>query len=282
VYAALGSKVTIVEMLPGILTGTDRDLVKVFSREAEGLFESIRVGTTAELEVQGGKVKAVLKPEEGEPETLSFDRVLLAVGRKPNTGELGLDKAGIETDERGFIPVDPQRRTSVSSIYAIGDVTGTPLFAHKATHEGRVAAEVIAGGKSAYEPRAVPAVEYIDPEIAWCGLSEDQAREQGRKVEAARFNWAASGRNLTLGRKDGLTKLIIDSESERILGVGIVGENAGELISEGVLAVEMAAVAEDLSLTVHPHPTLSETIMEAAEAFYGTPTSIYRPKRKHS
>jgi len=280
VYASLGSKVTIVEMMPGILPGTDRDLVRVFSREAEQLFESIRVDTTAELEVQSRKVKATLKPKEGDPETLDFDRVLIAVGRKPNTGELGLEKAGIETDEKGFIPVDAQRRTSVSSIYAVGDVTGNPLFAHKATHEGRVAAESAAGRKSAYDPRAVPAVEYIDPEIAWCGLSEEQAREQGRKVEVARFNWAASGRNLTLGRRSGLTKLIIDAESERVLGVGMVGESAGELISEGALAVEMAAVAEDLALTIHPHPTLSETIMEAAESFYGTATSIYMPRRE--
>jgi dihydrolipoamide dehydrogenase len=280
VYASLGSKVTIVEMLPGILAGTDRDLVRVFSRESEQLFESIRVNTTAELEVQAGKIKATLKPGEGETETQNFDRVLLAVGRKPNTGQLGLEKAGIEVDERGYIPVDAARRTSVESIYAVGDVTGNPLFAHKATHEGRVAAEVIAGRKAAYEPRAVPAVEFVDPEIAWCGLSEEQAREQGRKVEVARFNWGASGRNLTLGRRSGLTKLILDAESERILGVGIVGESAGELISEGVLAVEMAAVAEDLALTVHPHPTLSETIMEAAESYYGTATSIYKPKAK--
>ena len=281
VYASLGSRVTIVEMMPGILPGTDRDLVKVFSREAEQLFESIRVNTTAELELQSSGVKATLKPNDGEPQTLSFDKVLLSVGRKPNTEKLGLENAGIETDEKGFIPVDARRRTSASGIYAVGDVTGNPLFAHKATHEGRVAAEAAAGRKTAYEPRAVPAVEYIDPEIAWCGLSEEQAREQGLEVEVARFNWAASGRNLTLGRRDGLTKLIIDAKSERVLGVGIVGESAGELISEGALAVEMAAVAEDLSLTVHPHPTLSETIMEAAESFYGTATSIYRPKRNN-
>lgn len=280
VYASLGSKVTIVEMLPAILAGTDADLVRVYSREAEQLFESIRVNTTAELEVQGKKVEATLKPREGEAETQSFDRVLLAVGRKPDTGQLGLEKAGIETDEKGFIQVDAARRTSVSSIYAVGDVTGNPLFAHKATHEGRIAAKTIAGMKAAYEPRAVPAVEYIDPEIAWCGLSEEQAREQGRKVEVARFNWGASGRNQTLGRRSGLTKLILDAESERVLGVGIVGESAGELISEGALAVEMAAVAEDLALTVHPHPTLSETIMEAAESHYGTATSIYKPKRE--
>jgi dihydrolipoamide dehydrogenase len=279
VYASLGSKVTIVEMMPAILPGTDRDLVKVFSREAEQLFESIRVNTTAELEVGKKKVRATLKPKDGQTETEEFDRVLLAVGRKPNTKQLGLENTGIEPDEKGFIPVDERRQTAESSIYAIGDVTGNPLFAHKATHEGRVAAEAVAGKKTAYEPRAIPAVEYIDPEIAWCGLTEIEAEEQNRKVEVARFNWGASGRNTTLGRRSGLTKLIIDPESERILGVGIVGESAGELISEGALAVEMAAVASDVSLTVHPHPTLSETIMEAAESFYGTATSIYRPKR---
>ena len=280
VYASLGSRVTIVEMMPGILPGTDRDLVKVFIREAEQLFEEIRVNTTAALEVQDKAVKAILKTKEGQPESRRFDRVLISVGRKPNTGDLGLENTRVQVDEKGFISVDPQRRTSEPTIYAVGDVTGNPLFAHKATHEGRVAADAITGKKTAYEPRAVPAVEYIDPEIAWCGLTESEATEQQREVEVVRFNWAASGRNATLGRKDGLTKLIIEPQTERILGVGIVGTQAGELISEGALAVEMAALASDLSLTVHPHPTLSETLMEAAEAFYGTATDIYRPKRE--
>jgi dihydrolipoamide dehydrogenase len=279
VYASLGSKVTIVEMMPGILLGTDRDLVKVYTRESEGLFESILVDTTAELEVRENAVEARLKPKQGKARSESFDRVLLAVGRKPNTGDLGLENTSVERDGRGFIPVDPQRRTSEPSIYAIGDVTGNPLFAHKATHEGRVAAEAIAGRKTAYDPRAVPAVEFIDPEIAWCGLSETEAERQGLRVEVARFNWAASGRSATLGRSGGLTKLVIDPQTERVLGMGIAGESAGELISEGVLAVEMAALAADVALTVHPHPTLSETIMEAAEAFYGTATSIYRPRK---
>jgi dihydrolipoamide dehydrogenase len=268
-----------VEMMSGILLGTDRDLVKVYTRETEDLFESILVDTTAELEVQEKAVKALLKPKQGEARSETFDRVLAAVGRKPNTAELGLENTSVEPDGRGFIPVDSQRRTSEPSIYAVGDVTGSPLFAHKATHEGRVAAEAIAGRKVAYDPRAVPAVEFIDPEIAWCGLSEAEAKRQGRRVEVARFNWAASGRNATLGRSGGLTKLVIDPQTECVLGMGIAGESAGELISEGVLAVEMAALAADVALTIHPHPTLSETIMEAAEAFYGTATSIYRPRK---
>jgi len=279
VYATLGSKVTIVEMLPRILAGTDEDLVKVYLKEAGELFDSIRLSTTAELDVREDGVQAALKPEAGEPEEARFDRVLLAVGRKPVTGDLGLESTAVELDERGFVKVDEQRRTAEASIFAVGDVTGNPLFAHKATHEGRVAAEAAAGRKTAYEPRGVPAVEYIDPEIAWCGLNELQAAEQGLTVEVARFPWAASGRSLTLGRSNGLTKLVLEPGSGRVLGVGIVGPWAGELISEGLLAVEMGALASDLALTIHPHPTLSETLMGAAEVFEGTATDIYRPRR---
>jgi dihydrolipoamide dehydrogenase len=279
VYASLGSRVIIVEKLPRILAGTDDDLVQVYLKEAKEFFEAIRLSTTAELEVRDDGVEATLQPEEGEPETVRFDRVLLAVGRKPATADLGLENTAVELDDGGFIQVDEQRRTAEASIFAVGDVTGNPLFAHKATHEGRVAAEAAAGRKSAYEPKGVPAVEYIDPEIAWCGLNELQAQEQGRKVEVARFPWAASGRSLTLGRSNGLTKLVLEPGSGRVLGVGIVGPWAGELISEGLLAVEMGAVASDLALTVHPHPTLSETLMGAAEVFDGTATDLYRPRR---
>jgi dihydrolipoamide dehydrogenase len=280
VYAALGSRVTVVEMLPEIMSGTDRDLVKVYAREAEGVFESIRLRTTARLKVGEDGVEAALEPQEGQAETKRFARVLVAVGRRPNTQDIGLENTGVELDEKGFIEVDERRRTAELSIYAIGDVTGGPMLAHKATHEGRVAVEAIAGRPAAFDPRAIPAVVFTDPEIAVCGLTEAQAQAQGRRVEVARFPWSASGRSLTLGRKSGLTKLVIDPESHRILGAGIVGASAGELIGEATLAVEMAARVEDLALTIHTHPTLTETLMEAAEAFEGTATSIYRPKRR--
>jgi dihydrolipoamide dehydrogenase len=213
-----------------------------------------------------------------QPEQV-FDKVLISVGRKPNTAGLGLENTKAEVDARGFVKVDAQRRTADPAIFAIGDITGDPMLAHKATHEGRVAAEAIAGHKTAFEPAAIPAVVFTDPEIAWAGLTETEAKEQGRNVKVARFPWAASGRALTLDRTDGVTKLIIDPETERVLGVGICGVGAGELISEGVLAIEMAARAADLELTIHPHPTMSETLMGAAEVFFGNATDVYRPKR---
>jgi dihydrolipoamide dehydrogenase len=206
--------------------------------------------------------------------------VLVAVGRRPNASGLGLEKTRARVSERGFIEVDVQRRTAEPSIFAIGDVVGEPMLAHKASHEGRVAAEVIAGHKVAFEPNAIPAVMFTDPEIAWCGLTEAQAKEQGIEVDVAKFPWGASGRAMTLDRTDGLTKLIIDPKTERVLGVGIVGAGAGDLISEGVLAIEMGALASDIKLTIHPHPTLSETVMEAAEVFFGQSTHVYRPRRK--
>jgi dihydrolipoamide dehydrogenase len=279
VYAALGSQVSVVEMLPGLLPGADRDLVRILSKRLEKLFHSIMLNTTvAELhEVKDG-IKVKLEGDVEEPEQ-TFEKVLLSVGRQPNSGDLGLENTNVEVDQRGFIIVDEQRRTSESTIYAIGDVAGEPMLAHKATHEGRVAAEAIAGHKVAFEPHAIPAVVFTDPEIAWCGLTEMQAKEEGRSIEVARFPWGASGRAQTLGRTDGLTKLVIDPDTERVIGVGIVGSGAGELISEGVLAVEMAALASDIKLSIHPHPTLSETVMEAAEVFYGQSTHVYRPKR---
>lgn len=279
VYAALGSQVSVVEMMPGILPGVDRDLVRVLSKRLEQLFHSIMLNTTvAEIhEVEEG-LKVKFEGDVEEPERV-FEKILMSVGRKPNSGDLGLENTAVEIDQRGFIQVDAQRRTAEPAIYAIGDVAGEPMLAHKATHEGRVAAEAIAGHKVAYEPHAIPAVVFTDPEIAWCGLTETQAKEEGRTIKVARFPWGASGRATTLARKDGLTKLLIDPETERVLGVGIVGTGAGELIAEGVLAVEMAALASDVTLSIHPHPTLSETIMEAAEVFFGQSTHVYRPKR---
>jgi dihydrolipoamide dehydrogenase len=280
VYAALGTKVSVVEMLPGILPGADRDLVRVLEKRVTSTFESVMVETVV-AGVSAGKngVSVSFEGTNAPGETIAYDKVLVSVGRKPNSSGLGLENTRVEVDERGFIAVDAQRRTAESSIFAIGDVVGEPMLAHKASHEGRVAAEVIAGGKVAFEPAAIPAVIFTDPEIAWCGLTESEAREQERDVKVAKFPWGASGRATTLERNDGLTKLVIDAATERVLGVGIAGVGAGEMIAEGVLAVEMAALASDIKLAVHPHPTLSETLMEAAEVFYGQSTHVYRPRR---
>jgi dihydrolipoamide dehydrogenase len=205
--------------------------------------------------------------------------VLVAVGRRPNSSGLGLDVAGVQLNERGFVRVDERRRSSNEKVFAIGDVAGEPMLAHKAAHEGKVAVEVILGEPAVWEPRAIPAVVFTDPEIAWCGLTETEARAQKREVKVSRFHWAASGRATTLGRSDGVTKLIVDPESDQILGVGLVGPGAGELIAEGVLAVEMAATARDLAMTIHPHPTLTETISEAAEYLHGLATHLYKVRR---
>lgn len=280
VYAALGANVTVVELLPELLPAADRDLVRVLQRELEKKFEAILLETVVEkvaIDQDGVTVSFSGKDSPGEK---VFDRVLVSVGRQPNTAELGLDRAGVEVDEKGFIQVDAQRRTSKPHIFAIGDVVGGVMLAHKAAHEGQTAVEAIAGKKVAFEPNAIPAVVFTDPELAWCGLTEQEARSRGIKVAVARFPWGASGRATTLGRSDGLTKLIIDPESRHVLGVGIAGPGAGELISEGCLAVEMAALADDLRLTIHPHPTLSETLMEAAAAYFGQATHIFRPARK--
>ena len=280
VYASLGSRVTVVEMLPQIMTGADRDLVSVFLKKASALFENIITDTRVEkIQPVQKKYKVMLKSGQNES-SAEFDRILVSIGRKPNTENLGLENTRVKLDDQGFVRTAPDRSTDDPSIFAVGDITGGPLLAHKATHEGRVAAEVIAGEKAVFEPAVIPAVVYTNPEIAFCGLTETEAKSTGRDVRIAKFPWAASGRAMTMGIGEGLTKLIIDSASERVLGVGLAGQGAGELISEGALAIEMAALASDISLTIHPHPTLSETIMEAAEVFYGTSTNIYRPKRR--
>jgi dihydrolipoamide dehydrogenase len=281
VYAALGTQVSVVEMLSGILPGADRDLVTPLAKRLGQMFSKIMLNTkvASATDTKDG-VRVKFEGVEAPAEEQTYDAVLVSVGRKPNSAFPGLEKTRVKLDARGFIQVDPQRRTAEPSIFAIGDVAGEPMLAHKASHEGRTAVEVIAGHKVVFEPQAIPAVVFTDPEIAWCGLTETQAEKEGRKIAVTRFPWAASGRATTLDRSDGVTKLIIDPESELILGVGITGPGAGELIAEGVLAIEMAATATDLRLTIHPHPTLSETLMESAEVFFGQSTHIYRPKKK--
>lgn len=280
VYANLGSQTTVVEMTDGLLYGADRDLVAPLHRRMENMFHEILLNTkVAELKEQKNGMRVRLEGPGIDKPVRTFDKVLVCVGRKPNASGLGLKSTKVEVDERGFIKVDAQRRTSDPAIFAIGDIVGGPMLAHKASHEGRVAAEVIAGHNVAFEPLAIPAVVFTDPEVAWCGLQETEAKAQDRQVHVLRFPWAASGRAATLNRIEGLTKLVCDAESEQILGVGIVGQGAGELISEGALAIEMGAVAKDLDLTIHPHPTLSETIMESAASFYGQSTHIFRPRK---
>jgi dihydrolipoamide dehydrogenase len=242
-------------------------------------FTAIRLNTKVEkLELRKEGVAATLTGPDGSG-TETFDRVLVAVGRRPNTEQLGLERTKAAVSPRGFVQVDRQRRTAEPTIFAIGDVAGEPMLAHKATHEGLVVARVIAGRQTAFDATAIPAVVFTDPEIAWCGLTEEAAKASGQAVKVTRFPWAASGRATTLGRNEGLTKLVLDAESGRVLGMGICGVGAGELIAEGVLAVEMGAVAEDIAASIHAHPTLSETVMEAAESFSGSPTHLFTPKR---
>jgi len=280
VYAVLGTKVSVVEMLPGLLPGADRDLVLPVHKRVEKLFNSILVNTTvAPLKEESGGIRVTFDGPDVKEREKVFDKVLVSVGRKPNSEIPGLEKTKVEVGKRGFIQINKQLQTADPSIYAIGDVVGEPMLAHKASHEGRTAVEAIVGHKVAFEPNAIPAVVFSDPEIAWCGLTETQAQQEGREIKVARFPWGASGRAVTLDRTDGMTKLMVDPQSERVLGVGIVGVGAGELIAEGMVAIEMAAQAKDIALSIHPHPTLSETIMESAEVFFGTSTHVYRPKR---
>ena len=279
VYQALGSAITVVELSDTLIPGCDRDLVRPFEKRVTKLFENIYLGS---------KVSAIESAQDGlrvsfeggkAPATDTFDRVLLAVGRSPNGATIAVENAGVEVDQRGYIPVDKQQRTNIDNIFAIGDIVGQPMLAHKATHEGKVAAEVISGKKTYFDARTIPSVAYTDPEIAWMGLTETEAKEQGIAIEKGVFPWAASGRAISIGRTEGITKVILDPESKQVLGAGMVGPNAGELIAEAVLALEMGADIADVALTVHPHPTLSETFNFACEVAEGTCTDIYAPKK---
>jgi dihydrolipoamide dehydrogenase len=280
VYASLGSRVTLAVRSDRLLRGADADLAKPLIRRLEGMFESIHFNTTiASLKEQKNKVDITLEGEVDKAQQ-SFDRVLIAVGRKPNTQDMGLETTNVNLDEKGFVTVDEQQRTSDERIFAIGDVVGGPLLAHKAIKEGKVAAEVLAGEPSAFDARAIPAVVYTDPQVAWCGLTEEEARNQNRPVRVQRFPWKFSGRAITMDATDGLTKIIVEQETGRILGVGLAGRDVEGMIAEGVLAVEMGALAEDMGLSIHPHPTLSETLGEAAEIFLGSVTHILPKKER--
>jgi dihydrolipoamide dehydrogenase len=280
VYHALGSKVTVVELMDQIIPGTDRDIVTPLMKRIEKRYEAIylktkvtRVDATPDgllAHFEGGKA----------PPTAAFDRILVAVGRRPNGKAIGVENAGVAADERGFIAVDKQMRTNVPHIFAIGDIIGQPMLAHKAVHEGHVAAETAAGRNSFFDAKVIPSVAYTDPEVAWVGVTENEAKARGMKYGKGTFPWAASGRSLTLGRDEGMTKILFDETNDRTIGCGIVGPNAGELIAEAALAIEMGADAEDIALTIHPHPTLSETFGMAAEMFAGTITDLMPMKRK--
>jgi dihydrolipoamide dehydrogenase len=286
VYDALGSKVSVVELMDQLIPGADPDLVKPLHRRIQKRYEGIHLKTRVtriEASENGLKVTFESVTDAPTPEPQVYDRILLAVGRKPNGRDLGAEKAGVHVDERGFIAVDKQLRTNVPHIFAIGDICGEPMLAHKASHEGKLAAEIIAGGEKAqsakFDARAIPSVAYTDPEIAWMGLTETEAKKQGMEFEKAVFPWAASGRAIAMAREEGMTKLLLDKKTRRILGAGIVGVNAGELIAETVLGLEMGADMEDIGLTIHPHPTLSETVFFAAEIAEGTITDLYMPKK---
>jgi len=281
VYQALGSKVSVVEMTDGLLPGADRDLVNFLAKRIKAKYEKVMLNSkvTQMKEVKNG-ISVKIQDKERKNSEEVYDYVLMSIGRKPDISGLGLENTKVNVNQRGWIVVNKQMQTDDPDIFAIGDIAGEPMLAHKASHEGRVAAEVIAGHKSAFEPLAIPAVVFTDPEIAWAGITENQAKEKGLNYEVAKFPWAASGRAITLDRVDGLTKLIVDPDSQRLLGIGLCGPGAGELIAEGVLAIEMGANLTDLKLTIHPHPTLSETIMEAAEAFFGQSSHMYKPKKR--
>jgi len=287
VFAALGSEVTVVELLDRLMAGADADLVKPLRKRLEGRYAAIHLETKVSkveagkkgLRVHFERAGAGSSKAGGAPEPRLFDAVLVAVGRRPNGDRIGAEAAGVEVDEKGFIRVDERQRTNVPHVYAIGDVVGAPLLAHKASHQGKVAAEVAAGERSAFDARAIPSVAYTDPEVAWVGLTEEEAKAKGVAYGKGTFPWSASGRALGLGRDEGTTKLLFDEATGRLLGAGIVGPNAGDLIAEATLALEMGAVAADVGLTIHPHPTLSETLAFAAEAFEGTLTELYKPKK---
>jgi dihydrolipoyl dehydrogenase len=280
VYAALGAQVTVAEMTGSLLPGADGDLVEILAKRMNSVMEEILLSTrVVDMKEVANGVAVTFEGADGKAAgTRTFEQVLMAIGRRANSSGVGLRSTKVEVDNKGFVVVDEQRRTTDESIFAIGDVAGEPMLAHKASHEGRIAAEVVAGEPAVYEPQAIPAVVFTDPEVAWCGLSEKEAESQGREVAIARFPWGASGRATTIGRTDGLTKIITEPGSERILGMGIVGSGAGELIAEAVLAIEMGATASDIGMSIHAHPTLSETVQESADLIFGRGTHVYRPK----
>lgn len=281
VYDALGSKVSVVEFMDGLITGCDRDLVRPLQKRMEKRFEAIMLSTkVSKIEAKTDGIHVSFEGEDAPKETQVYDRVLVSIGRRPNGKNIGAEKAGVAVDDRGFIAADKQMRTNVSHIFAIGDIVGQPMLAHKATHEGKVAAEVIAGHKTEFVASVIPSVAYTDPEIAWVGMTETEAKAKGIAIEKASFPWAASGRAISVARTEGSTKLIFDKDTHRVIGAGIVGVNAGELLAEAVLAIEMGADAHDLGLTIHAHPTLSETICFAAEVKEGTITDMLPPKKR--
>lgn len=278
VYSALGTSVSVVEFMDRLLPGADPDLVAPLEKRISKSFGKIMLQSkVVEIREVGDKLQVKIEHKDGVTEELEYDYVLMSIGRKPKTEGLGLENTRVTVNERGWIVADKTLQTHDDNIYAIGDIVGEPMLAHKAAHEARVAVDAISGKKVAFEPMVIPAVVFTDPEIAWAGLTENQAKAQERNVTVAKFPWAASGRATSLDRNDGLTKLIVDPETERVLGIGICGPGAGELIAEGVLAIEMGATVEDLALTIHPHPTLSETVMEAAELFFGHSSHLYKP-----
>ena len=280
-YAEMGCKVSVVEMLPQIMTGSDPDLSNILKKRLTTIMDKIRVSTkVTKMEETGDGIKVAMEDKDGEKFEETYEKVLVAIGRKPNSDDMGLENTQVVVNDRGFVDVNSSLQTADPSIYAIGDIAGNPMLAHKASHEGRVAVEHLAGHKAAFEPNAIPAVVFTDPEMAWAGLTEIEAKEQGINYVALKFPWGASGRAITLNRVDGMTKMIVDPDNERVLGVAIVGPNAGEMIAEGVLAIEMGATVTDVKMSIHAHPTLTETVMEAAESFFGQATHIYRPKKK--
>lgn len=280
VYHTLGSKISVVELLPGLMAGADKDIVKHYEKKVKKQYESIMLETkVVKVEAKPDSLYVTFEGKNAPSEPQRYDRILSAVGRAPNGQLIGADKAGVNVDERGFIAVDKQLRTNVPHIYAIGDIVGNPMLAHKAVPEGRTAAEVISGKKHSFEPTCIPSVAYTDPEVAWVGVTEEQAKAENLNVETATFPWMASGRALSMNRPEGATKVIFDKDTNRIVGCAIVGVHAGDLISEATLAIEMGCDADDIALTVHPHPTLSESIMMATEIFEGTITDLYMPKK---
>jgi dihydrolipoamide dehydrogenase len=282
VYAELGSKVTVVEMTDGLLPGADRDLVKPLAKRLATKFENVYLGTKVAGMTDRQDAIEVAFEGAAKSGTETFDRVLVSIGRRPNSPGLGLEHTKVRIDEQGFIVTDNRQYTDDPHILAIGDVAGQPMLAHKAAHEGKVAAEVLAGEPAVFDNLAIPAVVFTDPEIAWAGITEEQAKQEGREVQVALYPWGASGRAVAVGRTDGLTKMIVEPQTERILGVGIVGSGAGELIAEAVVAIEMGCTVRDVAESIHPHPTLSETVAFSGEAFLGTATEIYKPRRTHA